>query len=346
MISGHSLTAVLHALSTGFADRALNIIVTTDELEDGPSCAAARPRRSASNELPEDQARALGDAFRDADGDQFLVNECYRVGLLPQRRDWSELADNPLYAHFVANRAGPVLDKWPHYFPIYARHLTRFRGEPVRVLEIGVYRGGGLELWQNYLGPEAQLVGLDIDEAAVRAADGRYPGRARRSGGSRGAAASSTSEYGPFDIVIDDGGHTMRQQIVVDRDAVPAAQRRRRLPRRGLPHLVLAGVRRRACAARTRSSNGPSAGSTTCIRAITSASTATRSGRPHLDGLHVYDSVVVFDKKHRFRPFNEVVGSSSYLFADRFSEGTRHRDAGDPGRRAARAGRAAGQARS
>ena len=64
-----------------------------------------------------------------------------------------ELANNPLYAHFIANRSGPVLDKWPHYFPIYARHLDRFRGRPVRVLEIGVYRGGGLELWQRYLGP-------------------------------------------------------------------------------------------------------------------------------------------------------------------------------------------------
>jgi hypothetical protein len=30
--------------------------------------------------------------------------------------------------------------------------------------------------------------------------------------------------------------------------------------------------------------------------------------------------VVVLEKKHRFRPFNEVVGSSSYLFAERFSE--------------------------
>ena len=41
-----------------------------------------------------------------------------------------------------------------------------------------------------------------------------------------------------------------------------------------------------------------------------------RSGRAAL-----HDSVVVFDKKHRFRPFNEVVGSSSYLFAERFTEG-------------------------
>jgi len=39
-----------------------------------------------------------------------------------------------------------------------------------------------------------------------------------------------------------------------------------------------------------------------------------------LDGIHLYDSVAVFDKKTRFRPFNEIVGSSSYLFAHRYSE--------------------------
>ena len=41
MISGHSLTLVLHAIVHRFADRALNIIVTTDELEDEPSARRA-----------------------------------------------------------------------------------------------------------------------------------------------------------------------------------------------------------------------------------------------------------------------------------------------------------------
>ena len=49
-----------------------------------------------------------------------------------------------------------------------------------------------------------------------------------------------------------------------------------------------------------------------------------------LDGLHWYDSVVVLDKKRRFRPFNEMAGSASYLFGDRFSEGIGGGVAGHP----------------
>lgn len=74
-----------------------------------------------------------------------------------------------------------------------------------------MYRGGGLDLWRRYLGPKARLVGLDIDEAAVRAVDGKYP-VVLADQEDRGAARAGT-QYGPFDIVIDDGGHTMGQQI-------------------------------------------------------------------------------------------------------------------------------------
>ena len=109
MISATSLIAALHALSTGFADRALNIVATTDELEDGP-LRSALYSAITDNERAVDQVRALGDALRDADCDQFLVNECYRAAFYLSD-SWSTLAQNPLYAHFVANRAGPVLDK-------------------------------------------------------------------------------------------------------------------------------------------------------------------------------------------------------------------------------------------
>ena len=40
-----------------------------------------------------------------------------------------------------------------------------------------------------------------------------------------------------------------------------------------------------------------------------------------VDGMHWYDSMVVLDKKLRFRPFNEMAGTASYLWGDRFSEG-------------------------
>ena len=317
MISSASVTAMLHALSTGYADRALNIIVMSDEIEDGPFRSALYVAVS-DNERPEDQARALGDVFRDNDCDQFLVNECYRAAFYLSDA-WSGLAQNPMYAHFVANRAGPVLDKWPHYFPIYAKHLAQFRGRQLKVLEIGVYRGGGLELWQSYLGPDAQIIGLDVDEAAVRAAAGRYPVVL---GDQEDPEVLRTieAEYGPFDIVIDDGGHTMRQQIVSIETLFP-------LLNDGGVYLV------EDCHTSYWPAFGGELGAPDSFIEWSKRRADDLHSRHHvkidrhtvwatdLDGLHFYDSIVVFDKLKRFRPFNEMVGSSSYLFADRFSEG-------------------------
>src|ERR1700726_3562970 len=54
--------------------------------------------------------------------------------------------------------------KTHHYFEIYDRHLTRFRGTPVRILEIGVQTGGSLQLWRKCFGRKATVFGIDIDE--------------------------------------------------------------------------------------------------------------------------------------------------------------------------------------
>ena len=52
-----------------------------------------------------------------------------------------------------------------HYFPIYERHLARFRNTDVHVVEIGIYSGGSLQMWRKYFGPRANIVGVDIANA-------------------------------------------------------------------------------------------------------------------------------------------------------------------------------------
>ena len=109
---------------------------------------------------------------------------------------------------FWSNR-GPVVHKWLHYLPIYDRYLSRYRGTPVRMLEIGVYRGGSLHLWREYLGPEATIFGIDINPecAAVNGIDGQV-----RIGSQADAAflRSVVGEMGGVDIVLDDGSHVGR----------------------------------------------------------------------------------------------------------------------------------------
>ncbi len=315
MITADTLSRMLHALSTGYPDRTLNLILTNELLEEDERRALHEAVKSSHR--PAEQARALGDACLVLKADQAIVNECYRCAFYAGE-DWAELSTNPLYAHFMANRAGAILDKWVHYFPIYARHLDRFRNRPIRMLEVGVYRGGGLDMWSRYLGPDAKLVGLDIDEAAVRAVHGRFPVVL---GDQEDPAVlrAINDEYGPFDIIIDDGGHTMGQQIVTVETLFPL--------------LVDGGT---LIVEDTHTSYWPDFGGALrgedsfiewCKRRVDDMHSRHHNDidpnsvwATELDGLHVHDSVVVLEKKHRFRPFNEVVGSASYLFAERFSE--------------------------
>ena len=48
---------------------------------------------------------------------------------------------NDLQRYFESN-SGNRIHKWMHYFDIYERHFSRFRGTDVHLLEIGVAHGG------------------------------------------------------------------------------------------------------------------------------------------------------------------------------------------------------------
>lgn len=104
--------------------------------------------------------------------------------------------------------AGP-----PHgYTPVYEQLLSPFLRKPVRLLEIGVYRGASLRTWQEYL-PKAQIYGLDRrdtrhlgnERVTIYVGDQENREDLRR---------LSTDSGGRFDIIIDDGGHRMSQQQV------------------------------------------------------------------------------------------------------------------------------------
>lgn len=126
---------------------------------------------------------------------------------------------NPLEQYFRAN-PGRLINKWMHYFEIYHRHFDRFRGKPVTVLEFGVSHGGSLEMWRDYFGDEARLYGVDIDP---RCAELAGPGTKIFIGDQedRTFLRSIIDEIGPVDVLIEDGGHTMGQQIATFEEIYP-----------------------------------------------------------------------------------------------------------------------------
>ena len=112
-----------------------------------------------------------------------------------------------LWSSFLTND-GRIIHKWKHYFPAYEAHFSRFRNRPVLVLEIGVFRGGSLQMWKNFLGPHAQIVGIDIDPQCATYEEDQVHVRIGDQADPR-FLASVIDEFGKPDIVIDDGSHMM-----------------------------------------------------------------------------------------------------------------------------------------
>ncbi|MFG6439384.1 class I SAM-dependent methyltransferase [Roseateles sp. LKC17W] len=105
-----------------------------------------------------------------------------------------------------------LIHKWVHYFPIYERHLAPFRNRTITVLEIGVFKGGSLQMWQRFLGPMATIVGIDINPECKQHEE---PGIHVRIGDQSDPQflQSLIDEFGTFDIVIDDGSHRMQHLL-------------------------------------------------------------------------------------------------------------------------------------
>lgn len=128
--------------------------------------------------------------------------------------------DNPLVAYLESNPDERQIHKWHHYFDIYHRHFSRFRGQPFTMIEIGVFNGGSLRMWRNYFGPQATIVGVDINPECKQFSE---PGIDIVIGdqADRGFLRSLYERYPKFAILLDDGGHRMNQQIATFEELYP-----------------------------------------------------------------------------------------------------------------------------
>ena len=118
---------------------------------------------------------------------------------------------NDLEQYFVHN-TGRLIHKWKHYFEIYDRHFSRFRNSDVHIVEFGVSHGGSLQMWKHYFGPHAKIFGIDINPHCKQFKDEQveiFIGDQE----DRKFLQELAKAIPRIDILIDDGGHTMKQQI-------------------------------------------------------------------------------------------------------------------------------------
>lgn len=128
--------------------------------------------------------------------------------------------DNPLLDFFRANKEGPGIWKWEHYFEVYNRHFSKFVDQQVNILEIGVYSGGSLNMWRSYFGEQSHIFGIDIEPACKT-----Y----EREGVTINIGDQEDRQFWKMfrdsvpeiDVLIDDGGHKPEQQMVTLEEMLP-----------------------------------------------------------------------------------------------------------------------------
>jgi len=114
----------------------------------------------------------------------------------------------------------PGIDRYTKYGPAYDENISHLRekafseGTKVQMLEIGVQSGGSTRTWKRYFRGLLSYVGLDIDPRCrkfqsiaegIRIVIGNqlHPQ----------VLSELCTKYGPFDLVVDDGGRTNKMML-------------------------------------------------------------------------------------------------------------------------------------
>ncbi len=218
---------------------------------------------------------------------------------------------NPLEAYFEANQ-GRLIHKWMHYFDIYHRHFRQFRNQPITVVEFGVSQGGSLQMWKNYFGPKARIIGVDIEPKCANLEEDQIEIMIGDQD-DRDFLKTVAARAGSIDVLIEDGGHTMTQQIATFEELWPSIAHGGVFLMEDLHTSYWdrygGGLKRpdtfieyaknlidaeHAWYSEDKSSFAPDA--------------YTRSIR----GMHVYDSIIVFDKARVPKPTHRKTGTPSF----------------------------------
>lgn len=110
--------------------------------------------------------------------------------------------------------------EWLHYFELYHRHLHKFIGRSVTVVEVGVYSGGSMPMWRHYLGKDCRVHGVDIQEEC-RVYENSHTTIHIGDQADRAFWKRFRESVPDVDVLIDDGGHQPQQQMVTLEEMLP-----------------------------------------------------------------------------------------------------------------------------
>ncbi len=217
---------------------------------------------------------------------------------------------NELEQYFRQNNKN-LINKWIHYFDIYDRHFARYKGKEVTILEIGVSHGGSLQMWKQYFGGNAKIYGIDINPECKKLEEENikiFIG----SQADRSFLRDIIKSIPPIDIIIEDGGHMMNQQIITFKELFDYVKDDGVYLSEDLHTsywVKFGGGHKRRGTFIEYSKN--------LIDALNAHHTEQNSLKVSrftnsADSIHYYDSVIVIEKRKKGKPYCEMFGKETF----------------------------------
>lgn len=125
--------------------------------------------------------------------------------------DYKDMDD--LALQFDSNGASRKGSNGHNYTEVYSRYFAHLRDLPIKFFEIGIFEGNGVQMWEQYF-KNAELHFMDITFSYAKYFSNRSHYHLGDQANAKDLLSIMSSTGGDFDIIIDDGGHTMNQQLV------------------------------------------------------------------------------------------------------------------------------------
>ena len=113
--------------------------------------------------------------------------------------------------------------KLTSYFLAYVELFGHLVNKKCVFIETGILDGGSLFMWREWLGPEARIIGIDLNPEATKWRENGFEIFIGDQGDPE-FWKTTLREIGNFDALLDDGGHQSFQQIVTAIEAIKWAR--------------------------------------------------------------------------------------------------------------------------
>lgn len=109
----------------------------------------------------------------------------------------------------VFKRTGP--DKLAHYLPVYESVIDRSKA--IKMLELGSFYADSLKMWQEYLHPNSLIVSIDVKSQLTKVAGSGNIHVRFGDEESDSFLENWATQFGPFNVILDNGNHTSSQMV-------------------------------------------------------------------------------------------------------------------------------------